>query len=126
MQLCPVVQMEPSQTAGPPKLPNCALSQRKNSLLREIRQRGAVVRCMSPENQVRVGQYGATINTDSLFSLTLHNICRLTRGNAYFEGPGGRAEGGPSQGIPQWAMGGFLGSKQVYLHFAKRTPDQLD
>lgn len=31
-------------------------------------------------------------------------------------------EGGLGQGIPQRAMGGFWGSKQVYLDFVESTP----
>lgn len=37
-----------------------------------------------------------------------------------------RAEGGLGQEIPPRAMGGFLGSKQVYLHFTESTQNQLD
>jgi len=48
----------------------------------------------------------------------------------YCNGPWGhaviRAEGGFGQGVPQWVMGEFLGSKQVYLRFAKLTPNKLN
>lgn len=37
-----------------------------------------------------------------------------------------RAEGGLGQEIPQRAMGGFLGSKQVYLHFTESIQNQLN
>ena len=36
------------------------------------------------------------------------------------------AQGGLGQGIVQLAVGGLVGSKQVYLGFPESTPDQLD
>ncbi len=57
----------------------------RRSFLRGMRQGGAVTREISLENQVRVGQWGATSRTCSLSSLSLHSVCasRLTGGNAY-------------------------------------------
>ncbi len=37
-----------------------------------------------------------------------------------------RAEGGLGQGVIQLAVGGLVGSIQVYLGFPESTPDQLD
>ncbi len=55
-------------------------------------QGGAVARSMSSENQVWLGQYGATNRTCSSSSLTLHRVCarRLTGGNAYLRRPWGQ------------------------------------
>ncbi len=57
----------------------------RRSFLRRMHQGGAVARKMSSENQVRVGQSGATSRTCSSCSLSLHSVCasRLTGGNAY-------------------------------------------
>ncbi len=75
------------------------------SFLRGMCQGGAVARKMSPGNQVRVGQWGATSRTCSSSSLSLQSFCasRLTGGNAYLHEGSGRTRGkqtGPPE-LPQ-------------------------
>ncbi len=57
---------------------------RKEFLPQKDAPGGAVMRSMSSENQVRVGQDGTTGRTYSSSSLTLHSVCarRLTGGSA--------------------------------------------
>lgn len=116
-------------------VPNCAPSQRKEVLP----QRNLPGRGCRQEHELRKSSMGGPVwhnQQDLSFVLPdlTQRLCKQAHWGKHMlaqtAGPAVsqcvRADGGLIQGTPQRVMGGFLGSKQIYLHFVESNADQLD